>query len=118
MEKTSRGYCCVVEGTGAGDYVELWQKVMGGNWPKFTDYNLVCNILYNRGRFANVKIVSHTTQIPVDRWIKNRERVFAKYVEVTPDIRRMIREHVSGKTDGGKYRMEEQAAVIWWKAEQ
>lgn len=118
MEKTSRGYCCVVEGTGTGDYVDLWRKVMGENWPKFTDYNLVYNILYNRGRLANVTIITHTSQIPADRWIKNRERTLAKYVEVTPDISRTIREHVSLRSDGdGNYRTEGQAAVIWWKAE-
>nr|CBH40037.1 conserved hypothetical protein, SAM-dependent methyltransferase type 11 family [uncultured archaeon] len=118
MEKASRGYCCVVEGTGTGGYMELWRKVMGANWSKFTDYSLVYNILYSKGRFANVRMVSHTSQIPVDRWIKNRERVFDKYIEVTPDVKRMIREHVSEKSDGGNYVMEGKAAVIWWKAEE
>ncbi len=118
MEKASKGYCCVVEGTGTGDYVDLWRKVMGENWPKFTDYNLVYNILYNRGRLANVTIITYTSQIPADRWIKNRERTLAKYVEVTPDISWMIREHVSERSDGGDYRTEGQAAVIWWKAEE
>lgn len=118
MEKASRGYCCVVEGTGTGDYVELYRKVMGNKWPKFSGYNHVYNILYNRERFANVTMVSHTGQIPVDRWIKNRERVFDQFIEVTPDVKMKIREHVSEKSDGGNYVMEGKAAVIWWKAEE
>ena len=36
---------------------------------------------------------------------------------LTPDVKRMIREHVFEKSDGGDYRMDGQAGVIWWKAE-
>ena len=116
MEKASRGYCCVVEGTGTGDYVEVYRKVMGDNWPKFSGYNLIYNILYNRERFANLTMVSYTSQIPVDRWIKYKERVFDQFIEVTPDVKRMIREHASERSDGVNYMMEEKSAVIWWKA--
>jgi len=97
--------------------VDLFRKVMGDNCPKFADCSLIYNILYNRGRFANVAMITYTSRKPIDRWIKNRERVFSKYMEVTPDVKRMIREHVFEKSDGGDYRMDGQAGVIWWKAE-
>lgn len=117
MEQASKGYCCVVEGTGSEDYVDLWSKVMGANRPKFPDCRLIYNILYNHGRFANIAMITYISRKPMERWIKNRERVFAKYVEVTPDVKRVIREHVSEKSDGKDYRTEGQAGVIWWKAD-
>jgi len=117
METVSKEYCCVVAGTETADYMDLYRKVMGENYPKFEDCSLIYNILYNRGRLANVMMITQTKQYPIERWIRNRERSLSNFVEITPEVRRTITEHVSEKSDGENYRMEEQAAVIWWKAE-
>jgi len=118
METVSKGYCCVVAGTETAGYIDLYRELMGENYPKFEDASLIYNILYNRGRLSNVMMITQTksTPYPIERWIQNRERALSSFVEITPEVRRIIREHVSEKSDGGNYRVEEQAAVIWWKA--
>lgn len=117
METVSRGYCCVVAGTETAYYMDLYRKVMGENYPKFEDCSLIYNILYNRGRLANIMMITQTKQYPIERWIRNRERALSNFVEITPEVRRKITEHVSEKSDGRNYKIDENAAVIWWKAE-
>lgn len=118
MEQVSKKYCCLVNGvTPYGDFDILWQKVMGEEQNKLpgSDQNLLYNILYEKGRYASVKMVDYTSVTPVKSWITSREMLFDRYTEVTPEIKRMIREHISERAQDGMYEMKGQAAVMWWK---
>lgn len=126
MEKASKGYCCLVEGIGEykeGRFDELWQKVTGkeySEWSKtYPDSNFFYNILYNRERFANVEIINYATQRSVDGWVRFMEDFFDGYItEMTPEVRRIIREHAIENADDGEIKSQNSAAVIWWKAEE
>ena len=118
METVSRRYCCLVNGvTPYGDFDLLWKKVMGETWkrPFGTDQNILYNILYEGGRYANVKMVSYTSATPVESWITSREMLFDRYTEVTPEIKEQIREHISLRAEDGMYTIDGQAAVMWWE---
>ncbi|MEA1864224.1 MAG: class I SAM-dependent methyltransferase [Euryarchaeota archaeon] len=123
MEKASKGYCCLVEGIGGyreGRFDELWQKVTGkdySEWSKtYPEPSLFYNILYNRGRYANVGIINYATQRPVDSWVTFMEDFFESYTEMTPEIKKIIKEHATETAEDGLIRSENSAAVIWWKA--
>lgn len=123
MEKTSKGYCCLVEGIGGykeGRFDELWQKVTGreySEWSRtYPDSIFFYNILYNRERFANVKIIDYATQRSVDSWVRFMEDFFDGYItEMTPEVRRIIREHAIENAEDGEIKSQNSAAVIWWK---
>lgn len=117
MEQASKGYCCVVTGTGDWNDEEqkLWHKVMGDiKKPSYSEYPLIYNLLYSKGRFPNVNIINYTSERSVENKIRHRKLFFEKYIEVTPDIEQMIRDHVLVRSEGGKYKEEGRAAVIWW----
>ena len=121
MERASKGYCAVVEGVGMyneGKFNVLSYKLMGEEhkWP-WSDYNVIYNILYNRGRFANVKIINYATQRSVDGWIRFMEDFFDDYIEVTPEVKRIIKQHAKENAVGGKILSEVNASVIWWKTQ-
>lgn len=123
MESASKGYCCLVEGIGGyreGRFDELWQKVTGkeySEWGRtYPDSNLFYNILYSRGRYANVGIINYATQRPVDSWVTFMEDFFESYVEMTLEIKKIIKEHATETAEDGMIRSENSAAVIWWKA--
>lgn len=123
MESASKGYCCLVEGIEGyreGRFDELWQKVTGkdySEWARtYPDSNLFYNILYGRGRYANVGIINYATQRPLDSWVTFMEDFFESYVEMTPEIRKIIKEHATETAEDGMIRSENSAAVIWWKA--
>lgn len=44
------------------------------------------------------------------------EDFFENYVEMTPDIKKIIKEHATETAEDGMIRSENRAAVIWWKA--
>jgi len=118
MELVSKGYCCLInEVTPYGDFDILWQNVMGDKWkrPYESDQKVLYNILYDAGRFPNIKMISYTEVIPVESWIASREMLFDCYIEVTPEIKEMIRAHISDRSEDGMYRIMSQSAVMWWK---
>lgn len=117
MEQASKAYCCVVEGVGDWNSRErkLWHKVMGEiEKPNYSTYPLIYNILYSKGRFPNVKIISYISERSVENKIRHRKLFFQRYIEVTPNIERIIRDHVLEYSKDGKYREEGRAAVVWW----
>ncbi|WP_041282699.1 hypothetical protein [Desulfofundulus kuznetsovii] len=57
-------------------------------------------------------------KVQVESKIRQNKLFFEKYIEVTPDIEQIIREHVSAKAEGGKYKEEGRAAVIWWNVQE
>jgi len=117
MEQASKGYCCVVTGTGDwnGEEQKLWHKVMGDiKRPDYLEYPLIYNILYSKGRFPNVRIIDYISERSVDNMITMKKIFFDKYTEVTPEIEKVIEEHVLENSDGVKCRKEGKAAVIWW----
>ena len=123
METASKGYCCLVEGIGGyteGRFDELWQKVTGKDYSEWSrtypEPSLFYNILYNRGRYANVGIINYATQRPVDDWVTFMEDFFESYTEMTPEIKNIIKEHATETAEDGLIRSENSAAVIWWKA--
>ena len=118
MEQASKEYCCLVNGvTPYGDFDILWREVMGEERkrPFGTEQNVLYNILYEWGRHTNVKMVSYTSQIPIESWITSREMLFDRYIDVTPEVKKLIREHVSDRAQDGVYKIDGQAAVMWWK---
>lgn len=116
MEKASKGYCCVVQGTGRNKGLDdLWNMVVGDlKRPNWSNYNLIFNILYNRKRLPNVRIVDYTTVRTPEKWIRSRELCFDRFIELTSDKKRKIREYILTKSENGKFRNDAQAAVIWW----
>ncbi len=117
MEQASKGYCCVVTGTGDwnGEEQKLWHKVMGDvKRPEYLEYPLIYNLLYSKGRLPNVRMINHVSERSVDNMITMKRIFIDKYTEVTSAIERMIEEHVLENSDGGKCRKEGNAAVIWW----
>lgn len=121
MERASRGYCCIVTGAGSwnGEYRELWRKVMGNvERPSYSEYPLIYNLLYSKGRLPNVSIVTYNFERSVEGEIRHRKFFFEKCIEVTPDIEQIIRDHVLSISKGGKYRKKSRAAVIWWNTKE
>ena len=124
MEKASKGYCCLVEGIGGyreGRFDELWQKVTGKDYAEWSrtypNSNFFYNILYNRERFANIKIINYATQRSVDSWVRFMEDFFDGYItEMTPEVRKIIKEHAIENAEDGEIKSQNSAAVIWWKA--
>jgi SAM-dependent methyltransferase len=123
METASKGYCCLIEGIGGyreGRFDELWQKVTGKDYSEYSrtypEPNLFYNILYNRGRYADVRIISYSTQRPVDSWITFMEDFFESYTEMTPEIRKIIKEHATENAEDGMIGSENRSAVVWWKS--
>ncbi|MBF7082454.1 class I SAM-dependent methyltransferase [Desulfallas sp. Bu1-1] len=121
MEQSSRGYCCVVTGTGDwnGEEQKLWHKVMGDvKKPSYSEYPLIYNLLYSKGRFPNVDIIYYTSERSVENEIMHKKLFFEKYREVTSEIEQMIRDYVLTKAEGEKYREKGRAAVIWWNVQE
>lgn len=120
MERASKGYCCVVHGTGYNKREgvindELWNKIMGDiKKPNWSKDNILYNVLYDRGRFVNIRIITHNSQRTPGKWIKTTERHLDRVVELTPDIKRIIREHIMENSEGGIYKMTGKAAMMWW----
>ena len=121
MEKVSKGYCCIV-GSSPGDYngvyKELWRKVLGEDYkrPPRVDYKIIYNLLCERGRFVNVKVINCPWQTSVDYAINSKVRGFGQYKEVTEDDREIIRHCILKHSKNGIYSPEENSAVMWWKA--
>jgi len=118
MEQSSKEYCCIVTGTGNWDEEDekLWQKVMGNaKKPDYGEYLLIYNILYNNERSPNVKIIGYTSERSVKNMVAMKTAFFDRYIELTPEIKKVIEEHVLKGSYGGKCRKEAKAAVIWWK---
>lgn len=121
MEQAAKGYCCVVTGTGEwnGEEQKLWHKIMGDiKKPSYSEYPLIYNLLYSKGRYPNVDIIHYDSERSIENKIRHRKLFFEKYIEVTPDIEQMIKDHVLAKSKGGKYREEGRAAVIWWNVQE
>lgn len=117
MEQVSKAYCCIIEGVGDWDEREqkLWYKVMGKiKKPNYSTYPLIYNILYNKGRLPNVKIISYVSERSVENKIRHRKLFFQKYIEITPVIEDIIKNHVLEYSKDGRYKEEGKAAVIWW----
>ena len=119
MEKASKGYCSVVGSTGDynGEYDELWQKVMGEDYkrPLWSDYNIIYNLLCERGRFVNVKVINYTHKTSADYWINAWVHLFDQYKEVTEEDKEIIRRSILKHSEDGIYSREENTAVMWWK---
>jgi cyclopropane fatty-acyl-phospholipid synthase-like methyltransferase len=118
MEMASKGYCCAV--TGVNDWgkkeEELWRKIMGDiKRPSYSEYPLIYNLLYSKGRYPNVEIIEYTTERTVESKIQHRKLFYSKFIEVTPEIENIIREFVISRSENGIYREKGKAAVIWWK---
>ena len=119
MEQASKGCCCLVTGTGGwdGEGEKLWHEVMGDlKRPDYQEYPLIYNLLYSKGRLPNVRMITYISERSVDNMITMKRIFFDKYTEVTPDVERIIEEHVLENSDGGICRNEGRAAVIWWDA--
>ncbi|OEU48533.1 MAG: hypothetical protein BA871_04060 [Desulfuromonadales bacterium C00003096] len=119
MEQASKGCCCLVTGTGGwdGEGEKLWHEVMGDlKRPDYQEYPLIYNLLYSKGRLPNVRMITYISERSVDNMITMKRIFFDKYTEVTPDVERIIEEHVLKNSDGGICRNEGRAAVIWWDA--
>ncbi|MEA1865361.1 MAG: class I SAM-dependent methyltransferase [Euryarchaeota archaeon] len=119
MEQASKGCCCLVTGTGGwdGEGEKLWQEVMGDlKRPDYQEYPLIYNLLYSKGRLPNVRMITYISERSVDNMITMKRIFFEKYTDVTPDVERIITEHVLKNSDGGICRNEGRAAVIWWDA--
>ena len=118
MEQSSKEYCCIVTGTGNwdGEDEKLWQEIMGNiKKPDYGEYPLIYNILYNKGRLPNVRIVDYTSERSVKNMVAMKTAFFDRYIEITPEVEKIIEEHVLKNSDGKKCRKEAKAAVIWWK---
>ena len=118
MEQSSKEYCCIVTGTGNwdGENEKLWQKVMvNAKKPDYGEYPLIYNILYNNERSPNVKIIDYTSERSVKNMVAMKTAFFDRYIEITPEIEKIIEEHVLKGSHRGKCRKEAKAAVIWWK---
>lgn len=119
MESVSRRYCCLVNGL--RDYCDfdlLWEKVIGKKKTKLygTEGHLIClNLLHEKGRKVNVKIIEYKQKIPVESWIASREMVLGRYIEVDEEIKKVIRAHIIERSDGNYYEMDNAGAVMWWK---
>ena len=119
MEQASKGCCCLVTGTGGwdGEGEKLWHEVMGDlKRPDYQEYPLIYNLLYSKGRLPNVRMINYISERSVDNMMAMKRIFFDKYTEVTPDVERIIEEHVLNNSDGGICRNEGRAAVIWWDA--
>ncbi|AEG13765.1 Methyltransferase type 11 [Desulfofundulus kuznetsovii DSM 6115] len=69
MEQASKGHCCIVAGAGDwnGEEQKLWQKIMGDiRKPRYSEYPLVYNLLYSKGRYPNVDIIHYISERSVD----------------------------------------------------
>ena len=119
MEKLSRRYCCLVNGISPyGDFALLWEKVMGEkqNTLDGGDSHLILyNLLFEKGRKVNVAIIEYTQQIPVESWITSREMVLGRHIAITSEIKEIIRDHVTERSDGTFYEMKNTGAVMFWK---
>lgn len=119
MEQASKGCCSLVTGTGGwdGEGEKLWHEVMGDlKRPEYQEYPLIYNLLYSKGRLPNVRMITYISERSVDNMITMKRIFFDKYTEVTPDVERMITEHVLKNSVDGICRNEGRAAVIWWDA--
>ena len=119
MEKLSKGYCCMVNGISPyGDFALLWEKVTGEKQNALDggDSHLILyNLLFEKGRKVNVAIIEYKQQIPVESWITSREMVFSRHIELTSEIKMMIRDHIMERSDGTYYEMKNTGAVMFWK---
>ena len=121
IHNASRKYCCVVFHVGLTDDLdsELWSKIMNEEYNRGIDYIYIYNILYSKGIYANVGVIDsdYTFEKSVDDAIGYYEYLFDLYTEVTPKVKKIIKEYISENAVNGIYRRESKlkSAVMWWK---
>ncbi len=120
MEKASKGFCVVAQGTGWKKGMnDLWNMVLGDQkMHDWSNYTIIFNILYNRKRLPSVRIINYRIVRTPEKWIKSRELCFDRYTKLTPDKKRMIRDYILNNSEDGKFKTDAQAAVIWWHAQE
>ena len=121
IHNASRGYCCVVFHAGLTDDLdsELWFKIMREEYNFGVDYIYIYNILYNKGIYANVNVIDYvyTFEKKLNEAIEYYEYLFDMYTEITPRVKKIIRDYISDNAVDDVYCKKSQGknAVIWWK---
>jgi len=121
MHDASKKYCCATLHAGLIDDMdsELWSRIMNKEYTFGVDYIYIYNILYNKGIYANVKILdsNYTFEKSVNDAIRNYEYIFGLHTEVTPKIKKIIKNYVVENAVNGVYRRESEVknAVMWWE---
>ncbi|MFP4521261.1 MAG: class I SAM-dependent methyltransferase [Fibrobacterota bacterium] len=119
IEKVSKGYCCLVNGiNGDTGFEKLKEKITGkintkGYSPSL--HLILYNLLFEKGRKADVKIIEYKQNIPVESWISSREMVIARYIDMTSEIKKTIREYFLSRSNDGVFPARTTAAVMTWK---
>ena len=121
MEAASRGYCCIVASAAStNNHAEiLWRQITGGRspWPSISEYPLIYNILYSKGRLPNVTIIDYSYERSVEDKVSHIKMLFQRRTTVTPEIEETIRDYFTAQSRNGKVLEPGVSAVIWWRAE-
>ena len=121
VHDASRRYYCVILHAGLTDDLdrEMWSRIMNEEYNFGIDYIYIYNILYTRGIYANVNVIdsAYTFEKSVNDAIDYYEYLFDLYTEITPRIKRMIKDYIVENAVDGIYRRESttKSAVMWWE---
>lgn len=123
MHNSSKRFCCIEMMAGELDYHfyrDLYPQIMGEKFNRGIDYIYVLNALYARGIFANVEIYK-SKEVKVfqnlEEALKEWEYRFSYFTEITPDIRKKLREYYKKKSKNGLFldTYTRRRALIWWE---
>ncbi len=121
IHDASRRYCCAILHAGLTDDLDrdMWSRIMNKEYNFGIDYIYIYNILYTRGIYANVNVIdsAYTFEKSVNDAIDYYEYLFDLYTEITPRIKRMIKDYIVKNAVDGIYRRESKtkSAVMWWE---
>jgi 2-polyprenyl-3-methyl-5-hydroxy-6-metoxy-1,4-benzoquinol methylase len=121
IHDASRKYCCVILHAGLTDNLdsELWSMIMNKEYNFGIDYIYIYNILHSKEIYANVNVIdsNYTFEKSVNDAIEYYVYLFDLYTELTPRIKKIIKDYIVENAVNGVYHRESKmkSAVMWWK---
>ncbi|MGI9860118.1 class I SAM-dependent methyltransferase [Moorella naiadis] len=99
---------------------ELWQELLGGEMPPIpADVLYIFHLLYAWGYNPSLDLEHKvsTRELEPDQAIEELEIFFYPHLDLTPEVRRVIGDHVRAHTVNGRYpsRREMTAAYLAWR---
>ena len=122
MIQASRGHCCLVISTGAGKSrarQELWKRFFHEDLQTSKDNFLyIFNLLLKSGYLPSVRYcnTSWAREQPIDKAVATLCRSFWLYMDITPEVERIIFDFLEEKAENGMFKEEIKSslAVITW----
>jgi len=126
MMAASRGFCYYSGFAGSRlepTDGELWRRIVGGEHRHWRgDVLPVFVYLYALGYRPRVRFmtVEMNEEIPVEEAVEELSDFFARHVEVTEEVKRIIRDYVAARAVGGFYRRSRRAChgLLLWRVDE